>query len=133
MASQSHAAEVKKEPEAFTARSAVDAGMSAALITGGAGTFTSAIQNSLTTHKAGAMGVFTRTGKTIALFSGYHAACLETSELQLQLQLQLYVMLTPCHLPPYLSSFFSLLANSSCLGRNICIQRSRHCQRSRVG
>jgi len=39
------------------------------LYTGGVGFFISAIQNALTSHNRGAMGVFTRTGGTIGFFA----------------------------------------------------------------
>ncbi|CAD6979922.1 unnamed protein product [Tilletia controversa] len=43
--------------------------MTGALQAGAAGVLFSAVQNAMQTHKAGAMGVFTRTGSTIAIFT----------------------------------------------------------------
>ena len=43
--------------------------MSAAGVSAFAGLLVSSIQNSLSKHNAGAMGIFTRTGGTIALFT----------------------------------------------------------------
>jgi hypothetical protein len=40
----------------------------AALVTGTAGAFVSTIQNTLTKQNVGMMGVFTRTGSTVAVF-----------------------------------------------------------------
>lgn len=39
------------------------------MVTAGAGTFVSAIQNTLQKQNYGPMGIFTRTGSTIAVFS----------------------------------------------------------------
>ena len=47
---------------------AIGAATKALLMTGGAGLFISAIQNSLQRENVGALGVFTRTGGTIATF-----------------------------------------------------------------
>ncbi|PWN53800.1 hypothetical protein IE53DRAFT_309610 [Violaceomyces palustris] len=55
--------------ETFIERSPVGDSMSAATISAGAGLFVSAVQNSIQTHNKGALGVFTRTGSTIALFT----------------------------------------------------------------
>lgn len=57
--------------ETFSERSAFADGMTAAGASAGAGLLVSAIQNSVQTHNKGALGVFTRTGSTIALFSEY--------------------------------------------------------------
>ncbi|KAJ9479357.1 Complex I-B14.7 [Pseudozyma hubeiensis] len=55
--------------ETFSERSAFADGMTAAGASAGAGLLVSAIQNSVQTHNKGALGVFTRTGSTIALFT----------------------------------------------------------------
>ena len=57
--------------ETFSERSPFADGMTAAGASAGAGLFVSAIQNSVQSHNKGALGVFTRTGSTIALFSKY--------------------------------------------------------------
>lgn len=57
------------EPLPFTAQAPLQNGMKAGALFAGAGTFVSAIQNAIGEHKAGAMGVFTRTGSTIAFFA----------------------------------------------------------------
>ncbi|PWN98026.1 hypothetical protein FA09DRAFT_330186 [Tilletiopsis washingtonensis] len=61
-------------PEAFEQRSALAAMMSGAATTGAAGVLISAVQNSLQTHRAGALGVVTRTGGTIAFFTALGGA-----------------------------------------------------------
>ncbi|PWN94009.1 hypothetical protein FA10DRAFT_270905 [Acaromyces ingoldii] len=61
--------QAQTEPENYEERSALNNGMSAAVGSAAAGLFVSAIQNSIQTHDKGAMGVFTRTGSTIALFT----------------------------------------------------------------
>lgn len=61
----------EQEPVQFTEKSPLGDGMTAAAGSAGFGTLVSAIQNSTSNHKAGGLGVFTRTGSTIALFSGY--------------------------------------------------------------
>ena len=55
--------------ETFSERSPLADGMSSGAVSAGAGLLVSAIQNSIQTHNKGALGVFTRTGSTIALFS----------------------------------------------------------------
>lgn len=57
------------EPEHFEARTTLSNGMSAAVGSAAAGVFVSAIQNSISSHDKGAMGVFTRSGSTIGLFA----------------------------------------------------------------
>lgn len=52
----------------YQPKDAVGTSIKATLVTGGAGTFVSAIQNVLTKQNVGAFGVFTRTGGTIATF-----------------------------------------------------------------
>jgi hypothetical protein len=53
----------------FHERTTLQNGMSAAGVSAFAGLLVSSVQNSLSKHKAGALGVFTRTGSTIALFT----------------------------------------------------------------
>ncbi|KAK0529022.1 hypothetical protein OC835_004459 [Tilletia horrida] len=67
--SSSSAAALEPALEAYEHRDALAQGMKGALQAGAAGVLVSAVQNALQTHKAGAMGVFTRTGSTIAIFS----------------------------------------------------------------
>lgn len=55
--------------ETFSERSPFADGMTSGAFSAGAGLLVSAIQNSVQTHNKGALGVFTRTGSTIALFS----------------------------------------------------------------
>ena len=55
--------------ETFHERSAINSGMSGAATTGFAGLLISAVQNSTQKHGQGALGVFTRSGSTIALFT----------------------------------------------------------------
>lgn len=57
------------EPENYLERSTINNGMAAAATSAFAGTLVSAVQNSVQTHNKGALGVFTRTGSTIALFT----------------------------------------------------------------
>ena len=54
------------------------------LYTGGVGLFISAIQNALTSHNRGAMGVFTRTGGTIGFFGAHSSMHPATSFANLQ-------------------------------------------------
>ena len=58
-----------EEPSHYHSKSALQAGMSTAMAGAGAGAFVSAVQNSLSKHKQGAMGMFTRTGSTISFFT----------------------------------------------------------------
>ena len=53
----------------FPVRQPVKETFNAGLAGAGVGLLASAVQNSLQKHKAGAMGIFTRTGGTIALCS----------------------------------------------------------------
>ncbi|KDN39842.1 hypothetical protein K437DRAFT_239250 [Tilletiaria anomala UBC 951] len=62
------------EEETFVERSAFSTGMSAAGLSAGAGLIISAVQNSLGKHNAGAMGIFTRYGSTIATFTAMGGA-----------------------------------------------------------
>ncbi|GAK65856.1 NADH-ubiquinone oxidoreductase 213 kda subunit [Moesziomyces antarcticus] len=55
--------------ETYSERSAIADGMTSGAASAGAGLLVSAIQNSVQTHNKGALGVFTRTGSTIALFT----------------------------------------------------------------
>ncbi|KAJ1026798.1 hypothetical protein NDA16_002095 [Ustilago loliicola] len=55
--------------ETFSERSPFADGMTSGAASAGAGLLVSAIQNSVQTHNKGALGVFTRTGSTIALFT----------------------------------------------------------------
>lgn len=57
------------EPVQYQTRSPVGEAFNAAAASAVAGLVMSAAQNSLQKHKAGAAGVFSRTGGTIALFS----------------------------------------------------------------
>jgi len=52
----------------YRPKDAIGATVRAAMITTGAGAFVSTIQNTLTKQNVGAMGIFTRTGGTIAVF-----------------------------------------------------------------
>ncbi|CCU98632.1 unnamed protein product [Malassezia sympodialis ATCC 42132] len=54
-------------PKMFHVRQPVNETFNAGLAGAGVGLLASAVQNSLQKHKAGAMGIFTRTGGTIAL------------------------------------------------------------------
>lgn len=56
-------------PKMFHVRQPVNETFNAGLAGAGVGLLASAVQNSLQKHKAGAMGIFTRTGGTIALCS----------------------------------------------------------------
>lgn len=60
--------------ETYSERSAIADGMTSGAASAGAGLLVSAIQNSVQTHNKGALGVFTRTGSTIALFSKFTPA-----------------------------------------------------------
>ncbi|TPX18170.1 uncharacterized protein E0L32_002679 [Thyridium curvatum] len=55
--------------EGYHPKDAVRSAITGALVSGGAGLFASAIQNSLQKQNVGAWGVFTRTGGTIATFA----------------------------------------------------------------
>ncbi len=57
------------QEETFSDRSAVASGVNAAALSAGAGLIVSAVQTSLGRHNQGAMGVLSRYGGTIALFS----------------------------------------------------------------
>ncbi|KAI9717371.1 MAG: hypothetical protein M1812_004723 [Candelaria pacifica] len=53
----------------YRPKDAVGSALRSTMITGGAGTFVSAIQNTLTRSNVNAWGVFTRSGGTIAVFA----------------------------------------------------------------
>lgn len=65
----SHCPNMAPNSEVYHPQDALKAGINGALITGAAGAFASAIQNSLHKKNIGAMGVFTRTGSTAFVFS----------------------------------------------------------------
>ena len=56
-------------PQEFKVRQPINETFNAGAVSALVGLAVSAVQNSLQKHKADAMGVFTRTGSTIALFS----------------------------------------------------------------
>ena len=56
------------EEEVYIPKDAIRESVRSTLITGGAGTLISAVQNTLTKQNVGAWGLFTRTGSTITLF-----------------------------------------------------------------
>ncbi|KJX98142.1 NADH-ubiquinone oxidoreductase 213 kda subunit [Zymoseptoria brevis] len=58
---------------------AIGKSVRAALVTGTAGAFVSTVQNTLTRQNVGLMGVFTRTGSTIAVFAAMGGAYSFTS------------------------------------------------------
>ncbi|KAH9906063.1 hypothetical protein F4778DRAFT_779445 [Xylariomycetidae sp. FL2044] len=62
---------IQRTPEEhhFHPKDAVNSGITGALIGTGAGTFYSAVQNSLAKHNVGSWGIFTRTGASIATFA----------------------------------------------------------------
>lgn len=55
----------------YHAKDTISATIKATMITSTAGLFTSAVQNSLAKQNVGPLGIFTRTGGTIAMF-GQH-------------------------------------------------------------
>lgn len=56
------------EDAVYQPKDTIRQSVKATMITGGAGLFASAVQNTLTKQNIGAFGVFTRTGGTIATF-----------------------------------------------------------------
>jgi hypothetical protein len=63
-------------PKRYAPKDAVTLGFSAAGTSAIVGTVVSAVQNSLGKHNFGAMGIFTRSGATIALFGAeHHSLC----------------------------------------------------------
>lgn len=61
----------QQDPPSFQPKSTLEYAARVGLQAGAIGLFVSTIQNALGTHSHGAMGVFTRTGGTIGLFSVY--------------------------------------------------------------
>lgn len=61
-------ADQDQRTDLYQPKDAIGAAIKATLVTGGAGTFISTIQNTLTKQNVGAFGIFTRTGTTIATF-----------------------------------------------------------------
>jgi len=59
------------EADHYQPKDAIGATVKATMITTSAGLFISTIQNTLKKQNVGAMGVFTRTGSTIAVFGRY--------------------------------------------------------------
>lgn len=62
------ATEQTSPDEEYHPKDAIGGAVKATAITGSAGLFVSAIQNTLTKQNVGALSVFTRTGGTIAVF-----------------------------------------------------------------
>ena len=56
------------DSDVYHPQDALGAGVKGTAVVGGAGFFLSALQNSLQKRNIGAMGVFTRTGGTVASF-----------------------------------------------------------------
>jgi len=65
---------MSSQDEAYEPQDAIAQTIPATLLAGGAGLLASAVQNTLTKQNVGAMGVFTRTGSSIAIFGGAVAA-----------------------------------------------------------
>ncbi len=59
---------MSKEEAVYQPEDAIAGAIRSTMITGGAGAFVSAIQNTLTKQNVSAWGIFTRTGGTIAVF-----------------------------------------------------------------
>jgi len=59
------------EADQYQPKDAIGATVKATTITAAAGLFVSTVQNTLKRQNVGAMGVFTRTGGTIAVFGRY--------------------------------------------------------------
>ncbi|EME77968.1 uncharacterized protein MYCFIDRAFT_33688 [Pseudocercospora fijiensis CIRAD86] len=64
----------EQEEHQYHPKDAIGETIRATLATGGAGLFVSSIQNTLKKQNVGALGVFTRTGGTIAAFAGIGGA-----------------------------------------------------------
>ncbi|CAJ2509245.1 Uu.00g142710.m01.CDS01 [Anthostomella pinea] len=64
----------------FHQKDAVKAGIQGAMIGGGAGLIASSVQNSLAKANVGAMGIFTRSGSTIASFTSVATVYLFTKD-----------------------------------------------------
>lgn len=56
------------EDHGYHPKDAIGQAIKATMVTGGAGLFFSTVQNTLTKQNVGMMGVFTRTGGTVAVF-----------------------------------------------------------------
>jgi len=69
MASNPEQSKSSIEPEAYTSKAPFSNGMNAVVTSAAAGLIVSAVQNSVSKHDKGAMGIFTRSGSTIALFT----------------------------------------------------------------
>ena len=54
----------------YQPKDAIGSALTATTVTALAGTFVSAVQNTLTKQNVGAFGVFTQTGSTVAVFGG---------------------------------------------------------------
>ena len=67
--SDHHQSDAAEQEETFIEHSPLANGMNAAGVSAGVGLIVSAVQNGLTRHNAGALGVFTKYGSTIGLFS----------------------------------------------------------------
>jgi len=70
------------EAGVYIPKDAVSATIHATMVTTGAGAFVSTIQNTLTRQNVGAMGMFTKTGGTIAVFGGLHDACTSGDQME---------------------------------------------------
>ncbi|KAI9797873.1 MAG: hypothetical protein M1833_005073 [Piccolia ochrophora] len=68
------ASDPMSDPFPYQPKDAVGASLKGTMITGAAGLFISAIQNSLTKQNVSAMSVFSRTGGTIAVFAAMGGA-----------------------------------------------------------
>lgn len=66
-----HSTQEPLEADQYQPKDAIGATVKATMITTGAGLFVSTVQNTLKRQNVGAMGVFTRTGGTIAVFGWY--------------------------------------------------------------
>ncbi|GAB7344745.1 hypothetical protein MBLNU457_3215t1 [Dothideomycetes sp. NU457] len=69
-----HNAQQPLEADQYQPKDAIGATVKATMITTGAGLFVSTVQNTLKRQNVGAMGVFTRTGGTIAVFGAMGGA-----------------------------------------------------------
>ncbi|KAF3067373.1 NADH-ubiquinone oxidoreductase 21.3 kDa subunit [Daldinia childiae] len=64
-----HSVQAEPKEHHFHQHDAIKSGIKGALIGGGAGLITSAVQNSLAKRNVGVWGVFSRTGGTVAMFT----------------------------------------------------------------
>lgn len=62
-----------QEQAVYQPQDAVTLAIRSTMIMGGAGLMVSAIQNTLTKQNVSAMGIFTRTGSTIAIFGMFRS------------------------------------------------------------